>query len=132
MTAGETGISSHTISSLLLTNKGCHCAQTQFLHKSRKELPYSDQHKIYSDIMLQHCYKYYHPDRRVNMPIEDLQLYNSSPSIISLFVLDLNNSHYNEKVKGFFSFWVCNFSYVLNILTPFQDMKLLGYYSESP
>lgn len=39
------------------------------------------------------------------MPTKDLQLYNSSAlSIISLFALDLNNSNYKEKVKGFFFF----------------------------
>lgn len=67
ITAGETDISSHTISSLLLTNKGCHYAQ-----KSGKELPYSDQQKIYSDIVPQQCYKYYQPNRRLILLTKDL------------------------------------------------------------
>jgi len=71
-TAGKTGISSHTISSLLLTNKGCHYAQTLFLQKPGKGLLCSDQQKIYSDTVPQQCYKYYHPNSRLILPTKDL------------------------------------------------------------
>ena len=97
---GETGISSYPISSLLLTNKGCHYMQTLFLNKFRKELHYSDWQKIYSD-MSQQYYKYYNPNRNVILLPKFYSFSNSSAlSMINLFALDHNNSYY-KKVKGF-------------------------------